>query len=205
MADNVGYTPGEGVEIAADEIDGVLHQRAKMQFGEDGTAIDVSLGNPLPVTVSGASTEATLSALKASVDALSAKIAACNTGDVALDESTLAALANVTATIANPPPVGITDEQLRAAPVPVATTPDDTLSYLLNAILEKMPRVDAADRILTNGSEVAAAVSVSSGTVTTVGTVSNQTNIGGRDAAHVTFAMANMGALHIYNNILVTA
>lgn len=51
MADNVGYTPGEGVEIAADEIDGVLHQRAKMQFGDDGIASDVSSTNPLPVAV----------------------------------------------------------------------------------------------------------------------------------------------------------
>ena len=68
--------------------------------------------------------------------------------------------------------------------------------YAMLAILEKMPRVDTADRIVTNQE---------TGSVTTVGTVSNQTNIGGRDAAHTSFAMANIGALHIYNNILVTA
>ena len=68
--------------------------------------------------------------------------------------------------------------------------------YAMLAILEKMPRVDTADRIVTNQE---------TGSVTIVGTVSNQTNIGGRDAAHASFAMANIGALHIYNNILVTA
>ena len=71
--------------------------------------------------------------------------------------------------------------------------------YAMLAILEKMPRVDTADRIVTN--QETGSVSISSGTVT----VSNQTNIGGRDAAHASFAMANIGALHIYNNILVTA
>lgn len=72
--------------------------------------------------------------------------------------------------------------------------------YAMLAILEKMPRVDTADRIVTN--QETGSVSISSGTVTTVTTVSN---IGGRDAAHASFAMANIGALHIYNNILVTA
>ena len=75
--------------------------------------------------------------------------------------------------------------------------------YAMLAILEKMPRVDTADRIVTN--QETGSVSISSGTVTTVATVFNQTNIGGRDAAHASFAMANIGALHIYNNILVTA
>lgn len=75
--------------------------------------------------------------------------------------------------------------------------------YAMLAILEKMPRVDTADRIVTN--QETGSVSISSGTVTTVTTVANQTNIGGRDAAHTSFAMANIGALHIYNNILVTA
>ena len=64
--------------------------------------------------------------------------------------------------------------------------------YAMLAILEKMPRIDTAGRIVTNQE-------------TGVGTISNQTNIGGRDAAHASFAMANIGALHIYNNILVTA
>lgn len=54
MADNVTYdrqnwgaVPNQ-TSIAADEIAGVQHQRIKMQFGEDGTATDVSAVNPFP-------------------------------------------------------------------------------------------------------------------------------------------------------------
>ena len=49
MADNVGYTPGAGATVAADEINSVLYQRIKPTFGGDGQATDVSIGNPLPV------------------------------------------------------------------------------------------------------------------------------------------------------------
>jgi hypothetical protein len=51
MADNVGYTPGSGATVAADEIGGVLYQRVKPTFGADGTATDVSSDNPMPVVV----------------------------------------------------------------------------------------------------------------------------------------------------------
>lgn len=50
MADNVGYTPGSGAIVAADDISGVLYQRIKPVVGEDGTAIDVSSTNPMPVS-----------------------------------------------------------------------------------------------------------------------------------------------------------
>jgi hypothetical protein len=49
MADNVGYTPGTGAVVAADEIDGVLFQRMKLTHGVDGTAVDASAENPVPV------------------------------------------------------------------------------------------------------------------------------------------------------------
>jgi hypothetical protein len=49
MADNVGYTPGVGASVAADEISGHLYQRIKPTFGGDGQATDVSFENPLPV------------------------------------------------------------------------------------------------------------------------------------------------------------
>ena len=51
MADNVGYTPGSGAIVAADEIGGVLYQRVKLTSGVDGTATDVSSSNPLPVSI----------------------------------------------------------------------------------------------------------------------------------------------------------
>jgi hypothetical protein len=49
MANNVGYTPGAGALVAADDIAGVLHQRIKLGIGGDGVAVDVSETNPLPV------------------------------------------------------------------------------------------------------------------------------------------------------------
>ena len=36
MADNVGYTPGIGATVAADDIGGNLHQRIKFTLGSDG-------------------------------------------------------------------------------------------------------------------------------------------------------------------------
>lgn len=68
---------------------------------------------------------------------------------------------------------------------------------VLAAMLEKMPRLDGADRMVITGSEQPQAVS-------TVSTVSNQTNIGGRDASQVAYGIANMGCAHIYNQIKVS-
>lgn len=80
-----------------------------------------------------------------------------------------------------------------------------TLLYLLTAILEKMPRVDNADRLVITSVEAGSqAVTVSSGTVTTVTTVGNQTSLGGRDVTNIPYAVANMGTAHIYNNIIVS-
>ena len=56
MADNVTFqvaalaTPPSGTKVAADEIDGNLHQRMKITIGDDGTDDgDVSAANPIPV------------------------------------------------------------------------------------------------------------------------------------------------------------
>lgn len=54
MADNVGYTPGTGATIAADDLSGVLYQRVKISEGADGSATDVSSANPMPTSVPGA-------------------------------------------------------------------------------------------------------------------------------------------------------
>jgi hypothetical protein len=69
MADNVGYTPGTGATIAADEIGGVLHQRVKVGVGEDGTATDVSESNPMPTKVYGELVDA-IEALRMAVQSL---------------------------------------------------------------------------------------------------------------------------------------
>ena len=49
MADNIGYTPGTGATVAADDVSGVLYQRVKLAFGADGSASDVASGSGLPV------------------------------------------------------------------------------------------------------------------------------------------------------------
>ena len=83
---------------------------------------------------------------------------------------------------------------------------NDTMLYMLGAILEKMPRVTGNDQAAV--SIEAGSVSFNSNqtvaTVTTVGTVSNMTNIGGRHTANVADAMTMSGTTHIYNNITVS-
>lgn len=73
MADNVGYTPGTGATIAADDIGGALHQRVKISVGADGVATDVSAENPLPVQMTSEVLEA-LSAQRAALEALAMSI-----------------------------------------------------------------------------------------------------------------------------------
>jgi hypothetical protein len=74
MADNVGYTPGSGATVAADEIGGVLHQRVKLGIGDDGTAVDVSAANPLPVALTQGEVVEALEAMRMAVQSLSRSI-----------------------------------------------------------------------------------------------------------------------------------
>jgi hypothetical protein len=70
MADNVGYTPGSGASIAADDIGGNLYQRIKLVHGLDGSNDgDVSSSNGLPVQGVGELVES-LEALRMAVQAL---------------------------------------------------------------------------------------------------------------------------------------
>lgn len=118
MADNVAVEPSaapSAVDVATDDVGGRHFQIVKLAIGADGVATLIDAG--LPITAaslplpSGASTEATLAALKAVADtiasaaaaikvaaeALDAKTTAVNTGaiagTVALDATALAALA----------------------------------------------------------------------------------------------------------------
>jgi len=49
MADYIGYTPGIGALVAADDIGGLLFQRLKIAHGQDGSASDASALDPFPV------------------------------------------------------------------------------------------------------------------------------------------------------------
>jgi hypothetical protein len=67
--EGIGYTPGSGKNVAGDAVGGNVFQRVKFAVGDEGTAVDVSASNPMPVSASslplptGAATQATLSAL----------------------------------------------------------------------------------------------------------------------------------------------
>jgi hypothetical protein len=84
--------------------------------------------------------------------------------------------------------------------------------YYLAAILDKLPRIDANDRLITNPSEVAPATTPVSGTVTatvanatvtTVTTLTGLSNIGAslRPADAVPMHLANAGSNHLYDRI----
>ena len=75
MADNVGYTPGSGATIAADEIGGVLHQRVKISHGVDGSAVDTSASNPMPVDASYGELVEAVESLRMAVQSLTRGIA----------------------------------------------------------------------------------------------------------------------------------
>lgn len=110
MADNVGYTPGTGALVAADEIAGVLHQRVKIGVGADGTAVDVSAANPLPITApSGVSISGTVTVDTGLAQPLT---------DAQLRASAVPISGTVTANTGLTQP--LTDAQLRATPVSVA-------------------------------------------------------------------------------------
>ncbi len=85
----------------------------------------------------------------------------------------------------------------------------DNLTLLLASILEKLPRVDTADRmtVAIESGSVGLSAGQTLATLTTVSSVSslaNLVNVGGRDVAHASFALANSGCMHIYDNIKVT-
>lgn len=74
MADNVNYNPTGSTQIASDEVGGVHYQRIKPAFGEDGTATDVSLTNPMPTTITQGELVECLEALRMSLQSLNRTI-----------------------------------------------------------------------------------------------------------------------------------
>lgn len=80
MADNVAL-PGEGAVIATDDVAGVQYQVIKLAIGSDGSASLVGAANPLPVSLSGVATEATLAQM---AEAFKAEDSASANGDKGL-------------------------------------------------------------------------------------------------------------------------
>lgn len=90
---------------------------------------------------------------------------------------------------------------------------NQAIVQLLAAILDKLPRTDINDRLIVNGSEVAnASAPVTLASLPTLSTLVdlNRINAMGATAATsrpadaIPLQIANIGALHIYDNIRVT-
>jgi hypothetical protein len=74
MPDNVGYTPGTGATVSADEILGILYQRVKLTLGADGVNDgDVSSSNPMPIAAYGELIES-IEAMRIAIQALTRTI-----------------------------------------------------------------------------------------------------------------------------------
>lgn len=85
---------------------------------------------------------------------------------------------------------------------------NDTMLYFMSALLDKAPRLDTNDRMMVNTSESTIPTVSTVTTLTTCGTVTNMTNLNnfaGGNAAQIPFQISNMGAVHLYNQIQVTA
>ena len=72
MPDNT-TPPGFAKPVATDEIGGVDYQRVKIGVGDDGTAVDVSAANPMPVNAVGELTEA-IEAMRMAIQALTRSV-----------------------------------------------------------------------------------------------------------------------------------
>ena len=177
MADNVGYTPGSGAIVAADDIGGVLHQRVKLALGADGTNDgDLSASNPMPVTGSVAVTTA-----------VPLEVTASTPLDVDVTNV-------VEATIPN----GELIEALEAMRIAVHS--------LTRSIGQTMPDVAGRMRVALDSisASLTLATVTTVGTVTTCSTLTNQTQLGGNPAFEQIPALMRLGADSLRRNIVVT-
>jgi hypothetical protein len=114
MADDIPITPGTGASIATDDIGGRHFQRFKPAIGVDGTAVDVSASNPMPVSgpVTDAQLRATPVPVSGSLTDAELRAAAVPVSGPVTDTQLRAAAVPVSGPL--------TDAQLRAAAVPVS-------------------------------------------------------------------------------------
>jgi hypothetical protein len=108
MADNIQVSQGSGTTMATDDVAGVQYPRVKLSHGVDGSAVDASSSNPLPVT--GPLTDGQLRATAVPVSG--------PLTDVQLRATAVPVSGTVTANTGLTQP--LTDAQLRANSVPVS-------------------------------------------------------------------------------------
>lgn len=184
MADNIGYTPGSGATIAADDIGGILHQRVKIGIGADGAATDISTANPMPITAPNALSVSAANAIPISTSQTLGVSAASNIP------------VSVTGTITTQETGELVEaiEALRMA-----------VQSLNRTVGQVLP--DSTGRMRTvveSGANMAITSLPTLSTVTTVTTVSNQTSLGGIIAVDQIPALMCMAAQGLRRNITVT-
>jgi len=172
--------------FAADEIAGVKHQRVKLEFGVDGSAVDVSASNPLPTTGPLTDTQ-----LRATAVPVSGTVTA--TGPLTD--------AQLRATAVSVDAIGELIEAIEAQRI--------ALQALVRTIGQSMP--DTAGRLRVLVDSISASLTLATittvGTVTTVTTVStltNQTQIGGLSATEQIPSLMRLGADSARRNISAT-
>jgi len=89
MVDNVSITPGTGATVATDDVGGVQYQRVKSTWGVDGSAVDTSATNPLPVNMMASSSNA--ASVAGSITAVQAQATGTvsTAGQIVADVSTM--------------------------------------------------------------------------------------------------------------------
>lgn len=192
MADNVGYTPGSGASIAADDIGGVLHQRIKITVGADGVnGGDVSSSNPLPVTIQSAANPVDVNVLgtpSVIVD-----------GSVDVTGSTVNA--NVTNTVSVQPAGNAVFSMQAVGELIECLEAMRQYQVSLNRTIGMlMPDTSGRLRILLD----AISANLTLGTVSAVSLVNNQTQMGSQPAGEMVYGALHMGADSLRRNITVS-
>lgn len=203
MADNVNVTAGVGTAIAADDVGSVFFQKVKLDLGTDGVSAPALAGAGVVATgvqrITLASDDPAV-ALLTTIDSDTSKITACNTGavvvasgaitetnsgsiktavellDNAVDGNYLNTNLNIAGTDVSANAGVLTAQTQR---VTIAT--DDEVNNLLGTI-DTDTGVIAGDTTSIDAKITACntgAVVLSSGTVTTVSTVTNLAQMGG--------------------------
>jgi hypothetical protein len=141
MADNINVTQGSGTVMATDDVGGVQYPRVKVSIGADGSATDVSSGNPLPVSAAalplptGAATAANQSTANTSLGNIDGKLPALSGGRVPVDIGSASVTITGPVTVSNE--VEITNDSgapipmsAAALPLPSGAATETTLSAL---------------------------------------------------------------------------
>lgn len=143
-------------------------------------------------------------------------------GQVSLDSASLVALENINVT--NFTDNGLTDAQLRASALPTTNqvladlqasinTLNETMLVYLGAIFEKMPRLQANDRVMCDLSETSLATISTVTALTTLTTANDLLRLQGLGSSTINVTKAadaipvhlsNVGALHLYDKIIVS-